>query len=117
MKSATRVVASTLGVLVGLAGIEHGLLEVLQWVAPAAQMSPAHPDQLRPVARVRQLAPQAAQQQISADPNASPLSWRGGDAFFPQAPFPRENVSFNHSPIRSLSAASLFSQRHYNTAC
>lgn len=28
--SATRVVASTLGVLVGLAGIEHGILEVLQ---------------------------------------------------------------------------------------
>jgi hypothetical protein len=28
--SATRVVASTLGVLVGLAGIEHGLFEVLQ---------------------------------------------------------------------------------------
>jgi hypothetical protein len=30
MSSATRVVASTLGVLVGLAGIEHGFLEVLQ---------------------------------------------------------------------------------------
>jgi hypothetical protein len=30
MNSATRVVASTLGVLVGLAGIEHGFLEVLQ---------------------------------------------------------------------------------------
>jgi hypothetical protein len=30
MSGATRVVASTLGVLVGLAGIEHGLFEVLQ---------------------------------------------------------------------------------------
>jgi hypothetical protein len=30
MRSATRVVASTLGVLVGLAGIDHGFFEVLQ---------------------------------------------------------------------------------------
>lgn len=37
--SATRVVASTLGVLVGLAGIDHGLFEILQGsVAPSNLM-------------------------------------------------------------------------------
>ena len=46
--TATRVVASTLGVLVGLAGIEHGILEVLQGnVRPDGLMIEAiGPDQI-----------------------------------------------------------------------
>lgn len=45
--SATRVVATTIGVLIGLAGIEHGILEILQGhVRPAGTMIDAiGPDQ------------------------------------------------------------------------
>lgn len=45
MRSATRVVASTFGVVVGLAGLEHGIGEVLQGsVAPSGIMFESWPD-------------------------------------------------------------------------
>jgi hypothetical protein len=45
MKSATRIMISTFGILVGLAGIEHGTGEVLQGsVAPVGIMFPSWPD-------------------------------------------------------------------------
>ncbi len=44
MRSATQVTVSTFGVIMGLAGIEHGLGEVLQGnVAPAGLMFPSWP--------------------------------------------------------------------------
>src|SRR5579859_506273 len=45
MKSATRVLVSTLGILMGIAGIEHGIGEILHGnVAPAGIMFPSWPD-------------------------------------------------------------------------
>ena len=45
MKSATRALVSTLGILMGIAGIEHGIGEILQGnVAPAGIMFPSWPD-------------------------------------------------------------------------
>lgn len=45
MKNATRVLASTFGTIWALAGIEHGIGEVLQGsVAPSAVMFPSWPD-------------------------------------------------------------------------
>jgi hypothetical protein len=44
MRSATRIVASTFGVVVGLAGLEHGIGEILQGnVAPAGLMFESWP--------------------------------------------------------------------------
>ncbi len=45
MRSATQVTVSTFGVIMGLAGIEHGIGEVLQGnVAPGGLMFPSWPD-------------------------------------------------------------------------
>ncbi len=45
MNSATRVLVSTLGILMGIAGIEHGIGEILQGnMAPKGIMFPSWPD-------------------------------------------------------------------------
>ena len=45
MSKATRIVASTFGVLAGLAGIEHGIGEILQGnITPASMMIASWPD-------------------------------------------------------------------------
>jgi hypothetical protein len=45
MKSATRALVSTLGILMGIAGIEHGIGEILQGnIAPTGIMFPSWPD-------------------------------------------------------------------------
>ena len=49
MRNATRITVSTFGVLMGLAGLEHGIGEILQGnTAPQEIMFPSWPVILRP---------------------------------------------------------------------